>query len=92
MNYAETILPEFDREIANTRKVLERVPDDKLDWQEEHALTDGQSVPPVRSLHPWPAFLIRPVDSCKTTSPKRGGVKFNAPFGRSMLAVANAQL
>jgi uncharacterized damage-inducible protein DinB len=33
MNYAETILPEFDREIANTRKVLERVPDDKLDWQ-----------------------------------------------------------
>ena len=33
MNYAESILPEFDREIANTRKVLERVPDDKLDWQ-----------------------------------------------------------
>ena len=33
MNYAETILPEFDREIANTRKVLERVPEDKLDWQ-----------------------------------------------------------
>ena len=33
MNYAETILPEFDREMANTRKVLERVPEDKLDWQ-----------------------------------------------------------
>ena len=33
MNYAETILPEFDREIANTRKVLERVPENKLDWQ-----------------------------------------------------------
>src|SRR5262245_53296832 len=33
MTYAESILPEFDREIANTRKVLERVPDDKLDWQ-----------------------------------------------------------
>jgi uncharacterized damage-inducible protein DinB len=33
MNYAETILPEFDREMANTRKVLERVPDHKLDWQ-----------------------------------------------------------
>src|SRR3954465_1137635 len=33
MNYAETILPEFDREVANTRKVLERVPEDKLDWQ-----------------------------------------------------------
>jgi uncharacterized damage-inducible protein DinB len=33
MTYAETILPEFDRETANTRKVLERVPEDKLDWQ-----------------------------------------------------------
>jgi uncharacterized damage-inducible protein DinB len=33
MSYAEFILPEFDEEMANTRKVLERVPDDKLDWK-----------------------------------------------------------
>ena len=33
MTYAETILPEFDHEMANTRKVLERVPEDKLDWK-----------------------------------------------------------
>src|SRR3954471_9098429 len=33
MSYAETLLPEFDQEMANTRKVLERLPDDKLDWQ-----------------------------------------------------------
>ena len=33
MTFAETILPEFDQEMANTRKVLERLPDDKLDWQ-----------------------------------------------------------
>jgi uncharacterized damage-inducible protein DinB len=33
MTYAETLLPEFDQEMANTRKVLERLPDDKLDWQ-----------------------------------------------------------
>jgi uncharacterized damage-inducible protein DinB len=33
MSYAESILPEFDREMANTRKVLERIPDDRLDWQ-----------------------------------------------------------
>ena len=30
MTYAETILPEFDQELAKTRKVLERVPEDKL--------------------------------------------------------------
>jgi uncharacterized damage-inducible protein DinB len=33
MSYAETVLPEFDQEMANTRKVLERIPDDKLGWQ-----------------------------------------------------------
>ena len=33
MSYAEMILPEFDQEMANTRKVLECVPDDKLDWK-----------------------------------------------------------
>jgi uncharacterized damage-inducible protein DinB len=33
MTYAESILPEFDREMASTRKVLERVPEDKFDWQ-----------------------------------------------------------
>ena len=32
MSYADTILPEFNEEMANTRKVLERIPDDKLDW------------------------------------------------------------
>ncbi len=33
MSYAELILPDFEPEMANTRKVLERVPEDKLDWQ-----------------------------------------------------------
>ncbi|MGH7192402.1 MAG: DinB family protein [Candidatus Saccharimonadales bacterium] len=33
MTYADTILPEFDHEMANTRKVLERVPEDKLEWR-----------------------------------------------------------
>jgi uncharacterized damage-inducible protein DinB len=33
MSYADTILPEFDQEMAGARKVLERVPEDKLDWR-----------------------------------------------------------
>ena len=33
MSYAEAHLPEFDQEMASTRKVLERIPDDKLDWR-----------------------------------------------------------
>tara|TARA_R110002095_G_scaffold115506_4_gene100785 strand:- start:2968 stop:3474 length:507 start_codon:yes stop_codon:yes gene_type:complete len=33
MTIAETFLPEFDMEMAGTRKVFERIPDDKLDWK-----------------------------------------------------------
>ena len=33
MSFAQQILPEFDQEMASTRKVLERVPDDKLNWR-----------------------------------------------------------
>jgi uncharacterized damage-inducible protein DinB len=33
MSIAESILPEFDQEMAGTRKTLERIPDEKLDWK-----------------------------------------------------------
>ena len=33
MSYAEQILPEFDAEMASVRKVLERIPEDKLEWK-----------------------------------------------------------
>ena len=33
MSLAEMILPEFDMEMAGTRKTLERIPADKLDWK-----------------------------------------------------------
>ena len=33
MTFSESLLPEFDQEMASTRRVLERVPDDKPDWK-----------------------------------------------------------
>ena len=33
MTVAESLLPEYDRETATTRRLLERVPDDKLEWK-----------------------------------------------------------
>jgi uncharacterized damage-inducible protein DinB len=33
MALADALLPEFDREISITRRLLERVPDDRLRWQ-----------------------------------------------------------
>jgi len=33
MSFSEMMLPEFDQEMANTRKTLERVPEDKFAWK-----------------------------------------------------------
>src|SRR5437773_12066162 len=33
MAFTDALLPESDHEMANTRKTLERVPDDKLGWK-----------------------------------------------------------
>ena len=33
MALRDSLLPEFDHEMANTRKTLERVPDEKFDWK-----------------------------------------------------------
>lgn len=33
MALVDALLPEFDREMTTTRKVLERVPEDKFDWK-----------------------------------------------------------
>src|ERR1700692_4141609 len=32
MSIRDALLPEFDHEISTTRKLLERVPEDKWDW------------------------------------------------------------
>jgi uncharacterized damage-inducible protein DinB len=43
MKISDALLPEFDQEMATTRRTLERVPEDKMDWR-PHAksMTMGQ--------------------------------------------------
>ena len=62
MKYAETLLPEFDQEMANTRKVLERIPEDKLDWRAHpKSNTIGWNANHVADLVNWLAqALTRP--------------------------------
>jgi uncharacterized damage-inducible protein DinB len=54
MSYAQTLLPEFDHEMASTRKVLERVPDDKLDWRAHpKSNTIGWNANHIADLPDW---------------------------------------
>ena len=60
MSYAQTILPEFDQEMATTRKILERVPEGKNDWK-PHAksMTLGRLAGHVAELPGWGVTTLR---------------------------------
>ena len=54
MNYAQLTLPEFDQEMATTRKMLERVPEDKLDWRpHEKSNTIGWNANHLAEIPGW---------------------------------------
>jgi uncharacterized damage-inducible protein DinB len=63
MKIGEALLPEFDHEMASTRKMLERVPDEKWDWK-PHAksMTMGRLAEHLMGLAGWT------VDTLKTES------------------------
>ena len=54
MRIAEAILPEFDREMATTRRMLERFPEDKVEWRpHETCMTMGRLAGHVAELAGW---------------------------------------
>lgn len=59
MAFSQTLLPEFDEEMKNTRKMLECVPDGKLDYQ-PHAksMTLGRLASHVAEMPEWAAVTL----------------------------------
>lgn len=54
MAIAQALLPEFDREMATTRKMLERFPEDKVEWRpHETCMTIGRLAGHVAELAGW---------------------------------------
>ena len=54
MPISKTILPEFDHEMANTRKTLERVPDEKFAWKpHEKSMSLGQLATHLSTIPSW---------------------------------------
>ena len=55
----QALLPEFDMEMANTRKTLERVPDDKLGWKpHDKSMTLGRLAGHLAELPWWGEMTI----------------------------------
>jgi uncharacterized damage-inducible protein DinB len=91
MTIAETLLPEFDREMAVTRKLLERVPDGQFDWK-PHAksMTLGRLAGHLAELAQWVSAIITQ-GSLDVATPRPAG--YTAPATRAaVLALFDAQV
>ena len=83
MSIAQSLLPEFDQEMANTRKMLERVPDDKYSYKPDpKSMTMGRLATHVAEMPSWGVFTMQ-MDSLDL---KGDFPRFTPTNGRELLA------
>jgi uncharacterized damage-inducible protein DinB len=78
MRISETLLPEFDHEMANTRKTLERIPDEKFTWKpHDKSMAMGRLGAHLANLPTWAvltlqedSFDVAPLGGPAPTSPE----------------------
>lgn len=59
MALSDALLPEFDMEMANTRKTLDRVPEDKFGWKpHEKSFSMGHLASHLATLPSWSVMAI----------------------------------
>ena len=69
MKISESLLPEFDQEMAQTRRTLERVPADKMAWQpHEKSMTMGRLAMHLAEMHYWAESVLK-MDSFDVAPP-----------------------
>lgn len=60
MPLSQTLLPEFDHEMANTRKTLERVPEEKFGWKpHEKSMTLGRLATHLAEIPGWTEHTMK---------------------------------
>ena len=59
MSLVDALLPEFDHEMTVTRKLLERVPDERLDWKpHQKSYSLGQLAQHVATIPMWGSVTL----------------------------------
>ena len=85
MSISQSLLPEFDHEMANTRKVLERIPGNKLDWKaHEKSNTIGWVGTHLANIPGWTVMTLTQ-DSLDIAP--RGGEPYRTPSAASVKAI-----
>lgn len=102
MGLSQSLLPEFDQEMANTRKTLERVPDEKFAWKpHEKSMAMGNLAGHLANLPSWGTLTIssdsfdlapggRPVKTPELSSTKDVLEKFDENVAATRGAIADA--
>lgn len=84
MAIVDALLPEFDHEMTTTRKVLERVPEDKFDWKPHtKSFSLGALAAHVAALPTWGAETLN-----KSEIDVAGGQPPAAPPSKTALMAA----
>jgi uncharacterized damage-inducible protein DinB len=99
MSISASLLPEFDQEMANTRKALERIPDDKFDWKpHEKSWAMGGLATHLANLPIWTVFTINqdsldlapPSGESFTVEPKNSRQELLEDFDKNAAAARDA--
>ncbi|MGA9115871.1 MAG: DinB family protein [Bacteroidota bacterium] len=99
MSISQSLLPEFDHEMASTRKTLERIPDEKLAWKpHEKSFTMGALATHLATLPSWTGVTLQtdrldisqPFDRPSPTSRKEILAIFDKQVGEARAALAAA--
>lgn len=77
MALSEALLPEFDQEMAGTRKSLERVPDDKFDWKPHAKSMSLRQLTTHLAL--FPSWMIDTLEKTEFDYAPVGGEPYKPP-------------
>ena len=100
MSISESLLPEFDQEMANTRRTIERVPDEKFNWKaHEKSFSMGALATHLANIPSWMAITLgqdsfdtAPIDGPAVRPPKADTIEEVLEMFDQNVAAAKATL
>ena len=91
----QALLPEFDHEMANTRKSLERIPDGKFDWKPHpKSMTLGGLATHLSNINHWTEAIVGQDSFDVSSAPPQPALKSTkevlAAFDKNAATARNA--
>jgi len=78
----QSLIPEFQHEAASTKKILERIPDDKFDWKPHNkSMTLGRLASHIAEIPDWMTVTL----TTNELDFAKGDYKFTLPANREEL-------